>query len=40
MRYGPAVPRDSIHPTLEAVDAYLELAEANRQFRTTPRYAT
>jgi Zn-dependent protease with chaperone function len=40
MLYGPAVPRDSIHPTLEAVDAYLELAEANRQFRTTPRYAT
>ena len=40
MRYGAAIPRDSIHPTLEAVDAYLELAEANRAFRKTPRYST
>ena len=40
MRYGASIPRDAIHPTLEAVDAYLELAEANRQFRKTPRYST
>jgi Zn-dependent protease with chaperone function len=36
-RYGTAIPHDAIHPTLEAVDAYLELAEANRQFRKTAR---